>query len=71
MQDVEDVIRTLKSAIDRKTGTRLKANDAIMTWMVEHAGMIINRCRIGIDGLTAYERLKGKLNKKKFMEFGE
>ena len=71
VQDVEGVLRTLKAALERRLGIRLKASDFIMPWMVEHCGTLINRCRVGVDGMTAYERIKGKPNTKKMLEFGE
>ena len=71
VQDVQGVLRTLKAALERRLGIRLKASDLVMPWMVEHCGTLINRCRVGVDGMTAYERIKGKPNTKKMMEFGE
>ena len=50
---------------------RLKATDTIMPWMVEHCGTLVNRCRVGIDGMTPFERLRGKPNKKNMVEFGD
>ena len=71
IQDVEGLLRTLKVAVERRLGIRLKPSDAIMPWLVEHCGTLINRCRVGIDGLTAQERLKNKPNKKKMCEVAE
>jgi hypothetical protein len=71
VQDVEGIMRTLKAALERRLGIRLKPSDAIMPWMIEHCSTLINRCRIGVDGMTSYERIKGKPNKKKFCEIGK
>jgi len=71
VQDIEGIARTLRAALERRIGVRLKPSDAVMTWLIEHSSTLINRCRVGIDGMTAHERLKGKPNKKKMCEFGE
>ena len=71
IQDVEGLLRTLKVAVERRLRIRLKPSDALMPWLVEHCSTLINRCRIGIDGLTAQERLKNKPNKKKMCEVAE
>ena len=71
VQDIEGLLRTFKSALERRIGVRIKPSDSIMPWMVEHCSTLVNRCRIGVDGMTAYERITGKPNRKKMCEFGE
>ena len=40
-----------------------------MIWMVEHVADILNKFKVGHDGRTAYERLKGKKYKGEVLEF--
>ena len=42
-----------------------------MSWLVVHAGDVINKFRVGQDGKTSYERAKGKAFKREVVEFGE
>ena len=42
----------------------------VFAWLVEHAADVINKCRVGRDGKTAFERLKGKPHTGEFLEFG-
>ena len=43
----------------------------VLTWLVRHAGFLLSRFQVSADGLTAYERLRGKPFRKKLMSFGE
>ena len=63
VQSVEGMIRTLRSAIERRMGQKLKIGDAIWQWLVEYASYLLNRCEVGHDGKTAYDRSKGKTAK--------
>ena len=40
-------------------------------WIVNHAALLINVCRRGVDGRTAYERIRGKPFSRAFVCFGE
>eukprot|EP00971_Amphidinium_carterae_P145466 2882738-Amphidinium_carterae.1 len=39
--------------------------------MIRYAGQVINRCRRGVDGKTAYELLKGRSFKRAIPPFAE
>ena len=39
--------------------------------MIEYASVLLNRCSVGRDGLTAYRRVRGKRCSKPTAEFGE
>ena len=71
VQTVEGIIRTLRSALEERMGRKLEIGDAIWPWLVECASYLSNRCEVGHDGKTAYERLKGKKAKVQGIEFGE
>ena len=67
IQEVQGTIRTLKDCvesklIDKETGEKgtTTLNGAVITWSTERSGHIIIRYKIGPDGMTAYQRLKGK-----------
>jgi hypothetical protein len=64
-------IRVLKSALEANLGVAVPQDHAVLPWLVEYAGWLINRAEVGHDGKTPYERSKGKMAKLTGMEFGE
>ena len=52
--------RAMKSALEEKLGKSIPDRNAIWTWLARHACFLISRYRVGPDGRTPYERLKGK-----------
>ena len=68
---VEGMIRSLRSALEERIGTKLEVEDAIWPWLVEYSSYLLNRLEVGHDGKTAYERNKGKKAKVTGVEFGE
>ena len=75
IQSVEGMIRTLRSALEERMGghamAKLEIGEAIWPWLEEYASYLINRCEVGHDGKTAYERLEGQSAKVLGVEFGE
>ena len=71
VQDVEGMVRTLKDQLETSYSTKIESGHPVLTWLVNHAGMLLSRFQIGVDGNTAYERLKGKPFRRKVIPFGE
>ena len=71
IQDVEGLIRTLRSATEEKIGVRIELSDSIVPWLVRHAGAIITMCRIRSNGRTAYQLMKGRRSNAKLVNFAE
>ena len=71
MREVTDDIRTLKLSLELRVKGRLANDHPVMSWMVEHAAYLLNRCKLGTDGRTAYGRLHGKESTARICEFGE
>ena len=63
--------RTLKDAIGMKVGEPLGQDHPMLPWIVEHAGTVITRYRVGKDGRTAYKIRKEKPYKRKLPRWGE
>ena len=59
IREVKGMVRTLRSHIEEKTGKAVKLDDPIVPWIVRHAGYLVTRCRIGPDGKTALQKMKG------------
>ena len=71
IQTVQGQVRTIKDAVEARCGEKLRPDDHIVPWMVQHAGALISRYHRGADGLTAYRRVRGKDFKTDICEFGE
>ena len=71
IQAVEGQVRVLRSALETRWGLKLTRECRIWPWMVEMAGLQLNRGEVGHDGKTAYERSKGKTSRIHGTEFGE
>ena len=71
VQSVGEQIRVLRKALESRMGYRLPGSHPALAWMVEHAADLLSKFLVGIDGKTAYERLKGKKYDQELAEFGE
>ena len=65
------MIRTLKDHVEDKIGETLTETDAMLLWIIDYAGTLITRSKIGTDGRTAYQRLKGKSPSNQVAVIGE
>ena len=63
--------RTLKAALEHRTGARVPPDARILCWLVEFAAYLMNRCDIGCDGKTPLERPRGRRGNTPILEFGE
>ena len=71
IQEIAGQIVTLKDALETNLGRRLDTDDVMMLYIVQHAGAVITRCRIGHDGMTPYQRLRGKKAVTRMVRLGE
>ena len=71
IREIEQQVRTMRSALEARWGVRLQGQHPMFTWMVEYAAVLVNRFLVGRDGKTAYERSRGKRARTSGMEFGE
>ena len=60
IQTIEGQIRTLRSAFESRTGSKLPANCPLFAWLVVHAGSIITLFETGRDGRVPFQRLRGR-----------
>ena len=75
---VERAVRSFKEqrqcmllGLEARLGRRLAAGHPIMTWLAEYAAVLLRRVRVGADGQTAYERMRGRRSHRPLPEFGE
>ena len=71
IQSVQDQVRELKLALEKRWGIQIPLRHSVIPWVVEYAAFLLNWYEVGHDGKTAYERLKGKRAKTLGIEFGE
>ena len=71
VKEVKGLVRTFINYIEEMAKTTLEANHAIITWIVRHAGFILSRHKIGSDGRTACERIKGRRSNRVLAAIGE
>ena len=60
IRELSGMTRTLKDFIECKMGEQLGQDHPMLPWIVEYSGTVITRYRVGQDGRTPYQRLKGK-----------
>ena len=71
IREVKGMTRTLRCHLEDKLNKKIKLDDPIVPWMVRHAAYIITRCRVGPDGKTAMQKLKGRRVVTQMVPFGE
>ena len=62
VQDVEDMVRTYKLALEAGIEATIPSTHPICHWLIEHAGNMITKLHVGDDGQTGYSRLHGRGN---------
>ena len=69
VQQVEDLTRTMKLALEARTQHRFESRHPILDWLVEHAAATLTKYHVLKDGRTAYARLHGRETTEKLVEF--
>ena len=68
---VREFVRVLREHVQDNAEVELGASDVIVLWMVRWAAMMVSRFLVGKDGLTAYERRRGRKCRIPVVAFGE
>ena len=68
---VRGMTRTLQVALEDQLKSKIPTTHAVMYWLVSHAADVLTWRIRGIDGLTAYQRARGKPFTYKLIAFGE
>ena len=71
IQSWQGQCRTVKSAFETRCKRKLPNNHPLFPWLVIHASDLITRFSKGVDGKTAYERIKGRKFNRPMVEWGE
>ena len=65
------LLRTLKLCLEKRLQRRIPSEHKLMSWLVEHAAWILTTRIQGVDGLTAYHRIRGREYAKRGVAWGE
>ena len=68
---VREYVRVLKEQVEQCANIELEAASALTAWMVRWAAMLYSRYAVGRDGLTPFERRRGRKCRVPVVKFGE
>ena len=68
---VREHTRVLISSLETKAKGELDRNGAVIQWAVRWAAMMLNCFKVGVDGMTAYQRIRGRKCRLPVAVFGE
>ena len=71
VQRVQNLIRTLKDALEKRLNTRVMSSDPIFPWIVEWSAGLITRYVKRQSGRTAYREARGHDAQAPVAEFGK
>ena len=66
-----EFVRVIKEHIEDYAKMQLECDDAVVVWIVRWAAMMCSRYLVGKDGLSAYERRRGRKCRIPVVAFGE
>ena len=68
---VREYTRVLREQIEYQANIKMESAGNLTVWMIRWAAMICSRYVVGADGLTAYERRRGRKCRIPVVIFGE
>ena len=71
VREVKAQARSRRLVVEELHKCKLGAEHIVLPWMVACGATMINRCRIGADGLTAHQRQYGRPHRNKLSQFSE
>jgi len=68
---VRGLFRTIKFCTERRIGQEIPVNHPLTAWLVEHVCTLLNALSVGTDGMTPWQRLRGRGFGQKLIGFVE
>ena len=68
---LQEPIHTINDDSEAKTSLDIEMSHLIMPWLIEWAGIVLNRYMICKDGHTTFRSITGKSSKRPVANFGE
>ena len=70
-KDAQDAVRTNLAGLVRRFGQEFPGGHPVLSWLVKYSVAMVNRCRRGPDGKTAYEVRKKRKFARALPHFAE
>ena len=64
-------MRCFKSQLDEGIGEKVPSEHALVAWLASHCGVLYNISSVGSDGMTPFERARGRRMGRPICMFGE
>ena len=71
VKQVTGILRSNKLDLEKRVGFVVPQVHPVMSWLVEYAAWVLNVRSIGPDGVTPYQRVRGRAFAKRLLPFGE
>ncbi len=68
---IRGMFRTLKLCLEARIGKYIPITHALVPWLLEHVCLLLNAQSRGHDGLTPWQRVRGRPFSQKLVGFGE
>ena len=68
---VRGQFRTLRLCLEKRIGNKIPPNHPLTPWLLEHTALLLNACVRGADGLTSWQRARGRPFGMTLYSFGE
>ena len=69
--NIRECVLRFKDVIETKAKMKIDGSMALAPWMIRWAAMNVSRFQVGTDGMTAYERRRGRTCRVPMVCFGE
>ena len=71
IREVRRLFRTFRFYTENRIGCGVPACHPLRSWLVEHAALLITAMHVGVDGKTAWSRLRSRGFGQRMGGFGE
>ena len=68
---IRGLFRSLKLCLESRIERRIPESHALISWLLQHTCLVLNACVKGPDGLTAWNRVRGRNFHAPMANFGE
>ena len=68
---VRGLFRTIKICTEKRIGQEIPIMHPLTTWLIEHVCTLLNAMSVGPDGMTPWQRLRGRGFGQRLVGFGE
>ena len=71
VRNIRGLFRTLKLCFEARLGKFIPITHATIPWLMEHTCLLLNVTVRGTDGLTSWQRVRGRPFRQQLLNFGE